>query len=316
MKVHDGGKMTQISEISRRAEKLDNKISDYENIARIIKERGPITQMEIKEVTSFSKGFISQSIKKLRDEGLIFLMKEKRGKKNLYKWIGGVPALEDELQTATSKYISASLLAENYDLMITEAFSLLSLLLDGDYWEVIMNLKEGLNDTELHQHLGKDVSLDSIRRVLVTAETHNLLKLERIREVSGNDQIRIFEPLFRIDEINKSHLMYMILLRGLASAIQNRMENKMEPGFSNLYDEILDRSTELFKRLQERILSNTVGDESELFSKLIQNYDFAPDLDRIYRDNGNWRLKVAKSRNLKIDSSDHLVVVDSFIRKQ
>ncbi len=308
--------MTEVSETSRMAEKLDNKISDHENIARIIKEKGPITQMEIKEATSFSKGFISQAIKTLRDEGLIYLMKEKRGKKNQYKWVGGVPALEDELQSATSKYIPASLLAENYDTMITEAFSLVSLLFEGDYWEVIMNLKEGLTDTELHQHLGNDISLDSIRRVLVTSDAHNLIKLKRIREVSGNDQIKIFEPLYRIDEINRDYLMYMILLRGLASAIQIKMENKAEPGFSNLYGEMLDRSIEHFIWLRNKILSGSIGDESELLTRLLQNYDFAPDLDRIYRDNGNWRLKITESKNLKIDSNDHLVVVDSFIRKQ
>jgi DNA-binding transcriptional ArsR family regulator len=315
--IHErsGRKKMTNSKTGQIAEILsDKEIINYENVARIIKEKIFITQNEIREATSLSKGSVSQIIKKLRDEGLVILIKEKRGRQSLYKWVGGISAIEDELQTATTRHISASLLAESYDALITDAFALFSVLFDGSGWEVVSNIKEGLTDTEIHQFLGNDISLDSIRRILVICDAHNLIKINRIRGPAGSETLKLFEPLYRIDSVNKDYLEYMILIRGLASAVQFRMTNQKTPNYSHIYEGILNKDIQLLAQLKEKIMSKTSNEELELLIKLLSNYDYAPDMDRVYR-NFNWRIKLNQSKNLKIDQNDRLIISDSFINK-
>jgi predicted transcriptional regulator len=104
----------------------DKDASNYEAVANIIKNKLTITQDEIRQETSLSKGAVSQIFQKLRAEGLIIVSKKKRERKTLYQWVGGVSAIEDELQSATTRHISASLLAETYDLFVTDAYALYS----------------------------------------------------------------------------------------------------------------------------------------------------------------------------------------------
>lgn len=307
--------MTQESKTGKLAEILSDKgTSNYEEVANIIKTKLNITQDEIRQSTSLSKGAVSQIIKKLRAEGLIIISKKKRGRQSLYQWVGGVSAIEDEIQSATTRHVSASLLAETYDALVTDAFALFSVLFDSDGWEVVANIKEGLTDTEIHQFLGNDVSLDSIRRILVICDSHNLIKINRIREPAGPQIVKLFESLYRIDEVNKDYLEYMILIRGLASAMQFRMTNQKTPNYSHLYEGILNKDMQLFWQLKEKILSKTSNEESEILNKILSNYDYAPDLDRVYR-NSNWRTKLNQCKSLKINSNDRLLVSDNLINK-
>jgi len=308
--------MTQNSKTGQIAEILSDKEAfNYENIAKIIKEKLFITQNEIREATSLSKGSVSQTVKKLRDEGLVILTKEKRGRQSLYQWVGGISAIEDELKTATTRRVSASLLAETYDALVTDAFALFSVLFDGACWEVIANIKEGLTDTEIHQFVGNDVSLDSIRRVLVICDAHNLIKINRIREPAGSKIVKLFEPLYRVDNVNKDYLEYMTLIRGLASAIQFKMTNQKTSNYSHIYEGILNKDIQLFVQLKEKIMNKTTNEEAELLIRVLSNYDCASDLDRVYR-NENWRLKLNQCKSLKIDPNDRLVVSDGFINRQ
>lgn len=307
--------MRQSSKTGQLAEiLLDKKAVNYENVARIVKENVVVTQNEIRDATSLSKGSVSQIIKKLRDEGLVIKIKKKRGRQSLYQWVGGVSAIEDELKTATIRHVSASLLAETYDALVTDAFALFSVLFDGAGWEVVANIKEGLTDTEIHQFLGNDISLDSIRRILIICDVHDLIKITRIREPAGSKIVTLFEPLYRIDSVNRDYLEYMVLIRGLASAIQFRMNTEKTPNFSHVYEGILNKDIQLFTQLKEKIMNKTTNEESELLTRLLSNYDYAPDLDRVYR-NSNWRKKLNQFKSLKIGPNDHLVVSDSFINK-
>ncbi len=296
-------KITSDSELSHQ---------NYERIAEFIQRNEVVTQKDIRDGTSLGKSVVMRGIKELKSEGLVIIKKEKEGRQSLYKWVGGTPAVEDELESATSKFVTASLLAETYDSLINDAFALFSITFSGYGWEVIANLREGRTDTEIHQSLGNDVSLDSIRRILVISDAHNLIKVKRIRTPAGVDKIRLFEPLYRIECVNKDYLEYMLLFRGLASAIQYRMGGQKTPGYSLLHDKILDMDIQMLIQLKENITSKATRDESGLFMKLLSSYDYASDLDRVYGD-VNWRLILNQSKNLKLSDDDHLMVSNNFL---
>jgi transcription initiation factor IIE alpha subunit len=289
-------------------------IQNYEKIADFIQKNGVATQKEIADATSLGPSVIKRGIKELKNEGLIIKKRETRGRKSLYQWVGGTSAVEDELESATSKFVTASLLAETYDLLINDAFALFSIIFDGYGWEVIANLREGRTDTEIHQSLGNDVSLDSIRRILVISDAHDLIKIKRIRTPAGPDGIKLFEPLYRIDSINKNHLEYLLLFRGLASAFQYRTSGQKMPGYSLIFDKMLDTDIQMLIQLKDKIMSKTAGEEHELFMKLLSNYDYASDLDRVYGEE-NWRLRLNQSKNLKLGTDDHLMVSDNFLNR-
>jgi len=289
-------------------------IQNYEKIADFIQKKAEATQKEIADATSLGPSVIKRGIKELKNEGLIIKKKEMQGRKSLYQWVGGTSAVEDELESATSKFVTASLLAESYDLLVNDAFALFSIVFDGYGWEVIANLREGRTDTEIHQSLGNDVSLDSIRRILVISDAHDLIKIKRIRTPAGLNGVKLFEPLYRIDSINKNHLEYLLMFRGLASSIQYRMKGQKTPEYSLLFDKMLDTDVQMLIQLKDKIMSKTTGEENELFMKLLSNYDYASDLDRIYGEE-NWRLRLNQSKNLKLSADDHLIVSNNFLNK-
>lgn len=309
--------MERTPKTAQMAKFIKDEPSNYEKVAEILQQKNTsATINEIVEAVSLSKSTVSGCLKMLRNEGLVVLTNEKRGRKSLYRWIGGIPALETELLEATNKHVAASLLAETYDALITDAFALFSILLENNNWEVITNLKEGLTDTEIHQRVGNDIPLDSIRRILVTCDAHNLIKINRIRESAGADFVRLFEPLFRVDFVNKDRLNDLIMLRGLASAMRFEMDDGSKNGYIHPYAILLKLTRNLYSSLQDTVLLTTDKNEQELFAKIIANvYDFAPDLDRVYRSE-NWRQKLKYSKNIIIDeSSDHLLLTDDFTKK-
>lgn len=305
--------MHEMSQIAKFTLGSELSIQNYEKIADFIQKNGMATQKEITDGTSLSQSVIKRGIKELKNEGLIIKKKETQGRKSLYQWVGGTSAVEDELESATSKFVSASLLAETYDLLINDAFALFSIIFDGYGWEVIANLREGRTDTEIHQSLGNDVSLDSIRRILVISDAHDLIKIKRIRTPAGPNGVKLFEPLYRIDNINKDHLEYLLLLRGLASAIQYRTSGQKMPGYSLLFDKMLDMDLQMLIQLKDKMASKTTREEHDLFIKLLSNYDYASDLDRVYGEE-NWRLRLNQSKNLKLSTDDHLMVSDNFFK--
>lgn len=308
--------MEKIPKTAQMAKFVTGNPSNYEKVAEIIQQKSMSTINEIVEVTSLSNYIVRGCLKMLKKEGLVILTNEKKGRQSLYRWIGGIPALENELLEATNKQVSASLLAEAYDALITDAFALFSILLENNNWEVIANLKEGLTDTELHQRVGNDISLDSIRRILVTCDAHNLIKINRIREPAGTDFVKLFEPLFRVDSVNKDVLNDLIMLRGLASAIRFEMDNKPNGGYTHPYAALLNLTRKMYSSLLDIVLFTTDKNEQELFAKIIANvYDFAPDLDRVYRSE-NWRQKLKNSKNIIIDeTSDHLLLTNDFTKR-
>lgn len=308
--------MEKVPKTIQMAKFIATEPPSYEKVAKVIQERGVATLNEIAVAISLSKPTVSRYMTMLKREGLVVLTKEKRGKEWLHRWIGGIPALENNLLEATSKHVSASLLAETYDTFITDAFALFSILFENNYWEVIVNLKEGLTDTEIHQRLGNDISLDSIRRILTTCDAHNLIKIERIREVAGTDFIRLFEPLFRVENINTDVLNNLIMLRGLASALRFNLENKPIVGYVHPYAPLLDLTRNMNFAFLDATLSTADTKENELFNRIISNvYDFAPDLDRLYRSE-NWRQNLKYTKNMLLDeSSNHILLSDDFAKK-
>jgi len=308
--------MVKISKTTQMAKFIAIEPYSYERVAKVIQEKSVATLNEIAVATSLSKTTASQHITMLNREGLVVKTKVKRGKESLYRWVGGIPALENNLLEATSKHVSASLLAETYDTFITDAFALFSILFENNNWEVIVNLKEGLTDTEIHQRLGNDISLDSIRRILTTCDAHNLIKIERICEVAGTDFIRLFEPLFRVENINKNVLNSLIMLRGLASAVRFNLENKPKEGYVHPYAPLLDLTRKMNFAFLDVALSTADTKENELFIRIISNvYDFASDLDRVYRSE-NWRQNLKSTKNMLLDeSSNHILLSDDFAKK-
>jgi len=309
--------MEKTPKTAQMAKFVESETSNHEKVAEILQQKNTsATINEIVDTTSLARSTVSRCLTMLRKEGLVVLTNEKKGRQSLYRWIGGIPALETELLEATTKHVSASLLAETYDALITDAFALFSILLENGNWEIITNLKEGLTDTELHQRVGNDISLDTIRRILVTCDAHNLIKINRIRESAGTDFVRLFEPLFRVDSVNKGILSDLIMLRGLASAIRFEIDDEPKNGYIHPYAILLKLTRNLYSSLQDTVLSTTDKNEQELFAKIIANvYDFAPDLDRVYRSE-NWRQKLKYSKNIIIDeSSDHLLLTDDFTKK-
>jgi len=175
-----------------------------------------------------------------------------------------------------------------------------------------MNLAEGLTDLELGQRIGAAIPLDSVRRVLVICDAHNLIKLNRIRDPAVDDSIKLFEPLYRIEFVNKEFLNYMIIIRGLASSMQYIMENKKAPGLTHPFGPLLDLNIEWFTSFKEFAVSKTNIEEQKLLLDLLSNYDYSEDLDRIYR-HGNWRAGIQPSNKINIGgASNHILLKDNF----
>ena len=101
------------------------------------------------------------------------------------------------------------------------------------------------------------------------------------------------------------------MIRGLASAIQYKITTKKTPEYSHLYENILDNDIRDLINLKKRITKEPVGKEFDLLNKLLFNYDFASDLDNIYRD-GNWKMDIKQSKYLKLGENDRIIISDSF----
>ena len=293
--------------------KIVNKPKDPvdERILEIVFKRGEISVPDLTTEIEVSRETIRRHTTLLQNEGFIVKIKGLKNNAAIVKWIGGTPAIESELLNATNNRIAASLLAESFDSMITGAFSVFSLLFEDDCWEVLMNMKEGLTDLELQKNIGSTTNLDTVRRVLIICNAHNFIKINIIRNPAGRDIIQLFEPLYRIDEINREYVEYLVLIRGLASAIQYKITTKKTPEYSHLYENILDNDIRDLINLKKRITKEPVGKEFDLLNKLLFNYDFASDLDNIYRD-GNWKMDIKQSKYLKLGENDRIIISDSF----
>lgn len=311
--------MKDTSKISKIAGIL-NPASDSidEGMVKILSERGEESYENLaNELRVKATQTIGRHARRLQQEGLVYVyIKDKKTRKKFVRWIGGTPAIELEINRATNEHVRASLLAEYYDSMITNPFSLFSILFEDHYWEIIMNLSEGLTDLELSQRTGDAISLDSVRRVLVACDAHNLIKLNTIRSPALDDVLKIFEPLYRIDKVDREILEYFIIIRGLASAAIEKMTSSTPPGYSPLYGNLLDNTILMYLSLRDNISSNANGSESEILRRMLLNYDFAPDLDRIYEPNINWRKLLNTSTNIAIDTkTDRLMIKELLSEK-
>jgi DNA-binding Lrp family transcriptional regulator len=294
---------------SRGLDELDEKILNI-----LIKDKKASYKELADALNIKSKTTIGRRAKRLQNEGLVLIYKN--GIHNYVKWIGGTPAIESELARATNEHVRASLLAEYYDSMVTNAFSLFSILFEDHYWEILMNLNVGLTDVEIGQRIGDAMSLDSIRRVLVTCDAHDLIKLNTIREPSLSDPIKIFEPLYRIEHVNKEYLEYFIVIRGLASAAISRMNDEIPDSYDHLYGGLLDAVVVMYVSLKDKAASNLSESDTDVLRRMLSNYDFAPDLDRLYKSSINWRKLLRQSVNVKIDDrTDHLIIRKSLSEK-
>lgn len=264
------------------------------------------TYSEISDALSMPKSSIRGRVSKLQQEGLVLKCKKKNQME--VKWVGGIEALESELNESTSSYVQASILAENYDLLVLDPFAVFSLLFENNYWEIIVNLQEGLNDVELSQRVGNPIPLDSIRRILVICDAHNIIKIRNKRLPAGDDMTKLFEPLYEISAVNKDFKECLILIRGLASAISYRMEGNISLNHSHIYDPILESIFPMYLKLRDKVTSNSEEDDNDILKNVVNNYDFAPDMDRIFR-NENWRKKLKSSKNVIVDDkTDHILI--------
>ena len=310
--------MKEASKISKIAGILSRARGSIDDgMVKILSERGEESYENLASELKVAPSTIGRHARGLQQEGLVYVyMNDKKNRKKFVKWIGGTPAFESEINRATSEHVRASLLAEYYDSMIANPFSLFSILFEDHYWEIIMSLSEGLTDLELSQRTGSAISLDSVRRILVTCDAHNLIKLNAIREPALNDVVKIFEPLYRIDEVNRKNLEYFIIIRGLASAAIRKMTGISPSWHVPLYDGLLENVISMFLSLRDNIASNANESEIEILKRMLLNYDFAPDLDRIYEPNINWRKMLKTSTNIKIDErTDHLMIKELLSEK-
>jgi len=87
-------------------------------------------------------------------------------------------------------------------------------------------------------------------------------------------------------------------------------------GHVPLYDGLLENVISMFLSLRDNIASNANESEIEILKRMLLNYDFAPDLDRIYEPNINWRKMLKTSTNIKIDErTDHLMIKELLSEK-
>lgn len=261
---------------------------------------------ELAKVLEIDKNTITRRISKLQDEGLLLKLRE--GRKSVVKWIGGVLSIEAEIEISTQKQIKASLLAENFDIMILDPFSPFSLLFEDHCWEVMMNFKEGVTDQELSQSIGSSVSLDTIRRVMVICNSHNIISIKTIRSPASGDVIRLFEPLYRIEFIHQKNIDYLRIIRGLASAMSLRMENKQVSEASHIFDQYIDDILQKYYTLENKVKSTQNVNDRELLGNMMNNYDFASDFDRLYRQK-NWRKMLKDSNFVFLNSNTESVLV-------
>ena len=90
----------------------------------------------------------------------------------------------------------------------------------------------------------------------------------------------------------------------------------MKEGYIHPYDTLLNSTRNLYSALIDAVNSTPNKLEKELLEKIIFDvYDFAPDLDRLYRS-GDWRGSIRNSENIIIDEiSEYLLLNVNYIKK-
>ncbi len=309
-----GDNMAGSSKLTKAVQYLDNLSPNQEKVATILYENKELNKKELGELSGLSDYAITKCVTALIQEGLVVETNKKRDKRKLLRWVGGVPAQEYELEKANETHIQASFLAEYYDSLITSPFSIFSILFEDNCWEVITNLQEGLNDVELSQNIGNSIPLDSVRRVLVIADAHNIIQLTRIREPFGNNIVKLFEPLYKISKVNNEFKDYLILIRGLASAMSFKIERKISPDYSHVYDPLLEIIFPKYLTLRDKVTSGSNHEENEILKNVINNYDFAPDMNR-YCKNENWKKRLKGSKNIVVDGKTNHVLITKTLKE-
>jgi DNA-binding MarR family transcriptional regulator len=302
---------TGLPKITHVAKLINTRFSETDTkIINFLFEKKQASYNELADALGISKPTVSRRVRLIQKEGLVISYKS--NKESIIKWIGGTPALDAELVSSTSNNITASLLAENYDLLICDPFSPFSLIFENHCWEVIQNFKEGLNDLELAQNIGKAISLDTIRRIIVTGATHNIIKIKTIRAPAGNDITTLFDPLYKIEKVNRQFIQYLTLIRGLASAMSYNMEGKTSNSSIHPFAPILELNEQIFASFSNLITSINQNNDREILMKALANYDFAPDLDRLFKHE-NWRIKLKDADIVSLDpKSDNIVISKDF----
>jgi len=265
-----------------------------------------LTYKEISENCHISTSTVSRRIKLMEIEGLIVKFRTKKGTK--VKWLGGIPSYEEELASATARRTSAASIAENYDLLILDRFSLFSLIFEDNYWEVFSNLKSGLNDVEILQNASNILPLDGIRRVLMTAEAHNLIKLKTLRQPAGNSPSLLFEPLYRIEEVNELYLNYLRIIRGLSSAISVNMEGWHDENTPHMYNNLLELTFKMFLGMEKSISENNDPNSKMILKLMLNNYENYSDLDKRSGE-GSWRLLIKDTTDLIANSKKEMLLL-------
>ncbi|MFA4824009.1 MAG: winged helix-turn-helix domain-containing protein [Methanoregula sp.] len=306
-------KKASSSKTARMAKIVNNQFDSVNrNILKIISERKEISIQDLAVEIDLNPKNVAVRANKLQDEGLIIKYKGSKNNKAFVKWVGGVPALEDDLESSTKNHITGALLVESYDSMICDPFSPFSLIFENHCWEVIENFAEGLNDLELSQRLGKATSLDTIRRIMIISSTHNIISIKTIRNSAGKDISALFEPLYKIEKVNKQYMQYLTLIRGLASAMSYKLEGKASDNSIHPFAPILDLNEQIFELFSDIVLSVKQPEDRDILTKSLKNYDFAQDLDRLYKQE-NWRLKLKNSSVVSLDSkSDNIIISKDF----
>jgi DNA-binding Lrp family transcriptional regulator len=306
-KKSSGSKMARIAKIvSKPIDPIDEKI------LKIVFERKEISVPDLAGEIGLHPSNIGRRASILQNEGFLVKYKGVKDKKSFVKWIGGIPALEDDLESSTKNHITGALLAESYDSMICDPFSPFSLIFENHCWEVIENFAEGLNDLELSQRLGKSTSLDTIRRIMIISSTHNIISIKTIRNSAGKDISALFEPLYKIEKVNKQYMQYLTLIRGLASAMSYKLEGKASDNSIHPFAPILDLNEQIFELFSDIVLSVKQPEDRDILTKSLKNYDFAQDLDRLYKQE-NWRLKLKNSSVVSLDpKSDNIIISNAF----
>jgi len=306
-------KKASSSKTARIAKIVNNQFDSVNRkILKIISDRKEISIQDLAVEINLNPKTVAVKANKLQDEGLIIKYKGSKNNKAFVKWVGGVPALEDDLQSSTKNHITGALLAESYDSMICDPFSPFSLIFENHCWEVIENFAEGLNDLELSQRLGKATSLDTIRRIMIVSSTHNIISIKTIRNSAGKDISALFEPLYKIEGVNKQYMQYLTLIRGLASAMSYKLEGKASSSSIHPFTPILDLNEQIFAIFSDTIYSIKQAEDRDILLKSLKNYDFATDLDRLFKHE-NWRLKINNSSIVSLDlKTDNIIISQTF----
>jgi len=279
-------------------------------ILAYIKEHKTATFHEIAHAIGIDSTTVSRRAPRLIKEGLI--IRTRQGREVGLRWVGGTPALEAEIEKANLHQVPASLMAEYYDVLITNPFRYFGLIFEENYWEIVSNLSLGLNDVEVGQRVGKAISLDSIRRMLVILQEHKFIKLKNLRSPALVSIQSLYEPLYRIESVDTERVAFLHILRGLASAFFYESSFKKEGNKIHLYHPILESSLKIYNNLNNNILSSETISDQEVLSLVLKNYDYSKDMERALGRGGREKIRSCKYA-IYDTNSEHILVNKSTI---